>query len=327
MALVLQGHSLLSRLRSLKHTFLLEQGDYLVFFLDTASDELSRPAQDVSVAKLQAQLELALKSSIAASNPHNDDVFCCLEKKAIIAQLLSIYNVDSDAPARVEAEERPITGMETFTLDYNVTYPVSLVISRKSLVKYKLLFRHMFHFRHVERQLCDAWQLHQLTRRALAPSGSLGRAYCLCQRMLHFLQNFLYYMTVEVVEPNWIALEDAVRGKTDEAHGENTTEGRASRTPAAPQRALLARSHASRADLPHSADPQLRAATTLDQVIDYHDRFLDACMKEGMLFWCGGVAEYQLSGGREKQPAGRASCAQGRPRDCSRRTPGDARAT
>lgn len=211
MSLVVDGHSLVSRLRSLKHTFLLEHGDYLVHFLDAASDELLRPAQDVSVAKLQAQLELALKGSIAASDAHNDDVFCCLEKKAIIAQLLSIYNVDSDAPAKVEAEERPITGMETFTLDYRVSYPVSLVISRKALVKYKLLFRHLFHFRHVERQLCDAWQLHQLTRRALAPCGSLGRAYCLCQRMLHFLQNFLYYMTVEVVEPNWLALDDAVR--------------------------------------------------------------------------------------------------------------------
>lgn len=241
MSLLLGGHSLLSRLRSLKHTFLLDQGDYLVYFLDTASDELRRPAQDVSVAKLQAQLELALKSSIAASNAHNDDVFCCLEKKAIIAQLLSIYNVDSDAPARAEAEERPLSGMETFALDYRVAYPVSLVISRKSLVKYKLLFRHLFHFRHVERQLCDTWQRHQLTRRALAPCGTLGRAYCLCQRMLHFLQNFLYYMTVEVVEPNWLALEDA-----------------------------------------------LRAAATLDEVVDYHDRFLDACMKEGMLFWCGG---------------------------------------
>lgn len=164
------------------------------------------------MAKLQAHLELALKSSIAASNAHNDDVFCCLEKQAIIAQLLSIYNVDSDAPiSRVDAEERPVTGTETFALDYKVAYPTSLVISRKSLVKYKLLFRHLFHFRHVERQVCDAWQLHQLTRRALAPCGSLGRAYCLCQRMLHFLQNFLYYMTVEVVEPNWLALEDAVR--------------------------------------------------------------------------------------------------------------------
>jgi len=56
--------------------------------------------------------------------------------------------------------------------------------------------------------------------------------------MLHFLQSFMYYMTVEVVEPNWAALEAALRG-----------------------------------------------AATLDDVTQAHDRFLDTCMKEGMLFW------------------------------------------
>ena len=61
----------------------------------------------------------------------------------------------------------------------------------------------------MERQLCAAWQQHQLTRAAAAAAMGmhggagaagccLGRAYTLSQRMLHFLQNFTYYMTLEV---------------------------------------------------------------------------------------------------------------------------------
>ena len=37
-----------------------------------------------------------------------------------------------------------LKGMEAFALDYAVEWPVSLVISRKELTKYQLVFRHLF---------------------------------------------------------------------------------------------------------------------------------------------------------------------------------------
>lgn len=43
-----------------------------------------------------------------------------------------------------------------------VQWPLSIVISRKALTKYQLLFRLLFHCKHVERQLCGAWQVHQV---------------------------------------------------------------------------------------------------------------------------------------------------------------------
>ena len=262
--LVCGQHALGARLRSLKHYFLLDHGDFLVHFLDAAGDELAKPTSDIALPKLQGLLDGALKQSIAASDVFHNDLVCGLERSGIIAQLLSIYAVSEDAgggapggagdhgeaaataaaaggpdaPAQGSVPERALTGMETFTLDYRVQWPLSLVVSRKALTKYQLVFRHLFHCRHVERQLGATWQLHQATRRIAGPGGPLGRAYCLCQRMLHFLQNFMYYITVEVIEPNWATMDEA-----------------------------------------------LRRATTVDEVIEAHDKFLDACMKEGMLFW------------------------------------------
>lgn len=43
-----------------------------------------------------------------------------------------------------------------------VRWPVSLVLSRRALTKYQLIFRHLFHCKHVKRQLCAAWQIHQV---------------------------------------------------------------------------------------------------------------------------------------------------------------------
>lgn len=45
-------------LAALKHYFLLDKGDMLLSFLDTAEEELSKPASEVSVIRLQSLLDL-----------------------------------------------------------------------------------------------------------------------------------------------------------------------------------------------------------------------------------------------------------------------------
>jgi gamma-tubulin complex component 2 len=252
---VLIEGDLRARLLSMKRYFLLDKGDFLVHFVDIAGEQLSKRAPDISVDKLQSLLELSLKLSSASSDPHNEDLTCALERQGIIHQLLSIqslrddgtgaggvaYDGDEAHVAMTPKEALRLTGFETFTLDYEAPWPVSLVLSRRALTKYQLLFRHMFHCKHVERRLCATWQTWQssATRAtATADAGSLGRAYILSQRMLHFLQNFVYYLACEVVEPNW-----------------------------------------------HRLEAKIAEASNVDELAAEHDAFLDACMKEGMLFW------------------------------------------
>jgi gamma-tubulin complex component 2 len=42
----------------------------------------------------------------------------------------------------------------------------------------------------------------------------MGPTYCLRQRMLHFMQNFIYYMMFEVIEPKWLDMENSIRKKS-----------------------------------------------------------------------------------------------------------------
>lgn len=92
--------------------------------------------------------------------------------------------------------------VDAFTLDYKVKWPLSLVISCGALTKYQMIFRHLFFCKHVEQQLCDAWLNHQTTKE-LSLRSALGPSFCLRQRMLHFQQNFVYYMMFEVISPRW----------------------------------------------------------------------------------------------------------------------------
>lgn len=48
-------------------------------------------------------------------------------------------------------EESDLKGLGAFTFDYDVQWPVSLIISRRSLKRYQILFRFLFQCRLVER--------------------------------------------------------------------------------------------------------------------------------------------------------------------------------
>merc|ERR1712196_362792 len=54
--------------------------------------------------------------------------------------------------------------------------------------------------RYVERKLVDVWVDHQFTK-DLNLDSSFSPSYCLRQRMLHFCRDYIYYSSVEVLEP------------------------------------------------------------------------------------------------------------------------------
>ncbi|KFH71890.1 hypothetical protein MVEG_02184 [Podila verticillata NRRL 6337] len=100
-----------------------------------------------------------------------------------------------------------LSGIDALTLDYSVKFPLSLVISRKALTKYQLLFRHLLYLKHGEQVLCHTWTEHAKSPVWKQASPELaqwrGRVYGLRARMLTFVQQFAYYVCSEVLEPNW----------------------------------------------------------------------------------------------------------------------------
>ncbi|KAH1205343.1 Gamma-tubulin complex component 2 [Glycine max] len=161
--LIKEKYDLTGRLRSIKHYLLLDQGDFLVHFMDIARDELAKKPDEVSVEKLQSLLDLALRTTAAAADPFHEGLTC---ERCSLLRRLGTFN-DLEVTLRNSGDndlEEPvsITSLETFSLSYKVHWPLSIVLSRKALTKYQLLFRFLFHCKHVDRQLCGAWQVHQV---------------------------------------------------------------------------------------------------------------------------------------------------------------------
>ncbi|KAG8517503.1 Gamma-tubulin complex component 2 [Galemys pyrenaicus] len=252
---LLQEQELLAHLRSIKRYFLMDQGDFFVHFMDLTEEELKKPVDDIAPPRLEALLELALRMSTANTDPFKDDLepaplphacarlSCCSRGRAgpnavppqidlmphdLITQLLRVLAIETKqekAMAQAEPSELALSGLEAFSFDYVVKWPLSLIINRKALTRYQMLFRHMFYCKHVERRLCGVWLSSRAAKQSALRSASwFAGAFTLRQRMLNFVQNIQYYMMFEVMEPTWHVLEKNLRSAAniDDVLGHHT---------------------------------------------------------------------------------------------------------
>lgn len=59
---------------------------------------------------------------------------------------------------------------------------------------------------------CRVWISHKIVRNYSFPTSLwYNNAFALRHRMLHFIQNLLYYITVEVLEPSWQVFVEKIR--------------------------------------------------------------------------------------------------------------------
>jgi gamma-tubulin complex component 2 len=198
---------------TLKRYFLLDQGDFLVHFMDTAESELVKLLEDVSRGRTQHWLKMAVQltdatsdiTNTAAPQPLMPHAIRCYFADESLDNMLGIREGDPKTPSRHPyGQVTGLTGMLAFSLDFvDIPFPTSLVVSRRNLSCYQMLFRHVFYAKYIERRLVSVWLNNQRMKEFSEIRGLLGPTFCLRQRMLHFIQNFIYYVMLEVIEPNW----------------------------------------------------------------------------------------------------------------------------
>ncbi|CAH2321645.1 gamma-tubulin complex component 2 [Pelobates cultripes] len=216
---LMEEKELVARLRSIKHYFLMDQGDFFVHFMDLTEEELKKSVDDIIPTRLEALLELALRMSTANTDPFKDDLKIELMPHDLITQLLRVLAIETrqeKALINADPTELSLSGLEAFSFDYIVKWPLSLIINRKALTRYQMLFRHMFYCKHVERLLCNVWISNKAAKQfSLHSAKWFAGAFTLRQRMLNFVQNIQYYMMFEVMEPTWHILEKNLKSASN----------------------------------------------------------------------------------------------------------------
>ncbi|KAF6021141.1 TUBGCP2 [Bugula neritina] len=210
-----QQYHLKDRFRSFKRFFLLDQGDFIVQFMDMTNEELKKPISRISEQKLESLLELAIRTSTANCDPYKDDIRVSLLGHDLITQLLTILSLESTYEKdvkQINPTDLNLSGLEAFSFSCTVQWPLSLVFNKKVLFRYQMLFRHLFYMKHVERLLNAVWVNNSTakgyTRQQLHQFSS---AFLLRHKMLNFIQHLQYYMMIEVIDSYWTEFETSLK--------------------------------------------------------------------------------------------------------------------
>ncbi|KAH8421333.1 hypothetical protein KR009_002058, partial [Drosophila setifemur] len=199
---LLAENDLMGHLQSVKRYLLLNQGDFIMQFMDACDDELSKNVDLVLPMTLENLLGLTLRISSARNDPYKDDLHCELLTYDLVTQMSKIMNQKEEY---WQSQDRlDLSGLECFAFTYEVKWPVSLVLNHIAISKYQMLFRQLFYCKHVERQLCKIWKENSIAKKFSPQAAELYRsAFTLRQRMMNAIQNLEYYMMIEIIEPNW----------------------------------------------------------------------------------------------------------------------------
>ncbi|CAO1613410.1 unnamed protein product [Jaminaea pallidilutea] len=231
--LLLHQYHLVDRLRSLKHYFFFSSSDFFSSFIEQADRELRRVVNPMHVrdsvkSRLQTHLGMILGSSavVGFTDPYKEEVKVGTALDTPYESLKRIANTrgvkgGSDAAeaialkARTRARDRDYTTLLSDILEFDVTnqFPVSLVISRKNMIRWKFLHCVLIQLKITERQLADVWQdqrqRHWQSKARDYPELEAWkmRVFKLRHRMTFFVRNVLAFFTSEIVEPHWVQLE------------------------------------------------------------------------------------------------------------------------
>lgn len=212
--LLLEEYDIIGRIRSVKRYFLLEQGDFIVQLMDLCEDELTKPIEEATPSRLQALMELTVRTSLGKHDPYKDDITLVLLPYKLPFQIFKILSISTDEEKEYKQQDssKNMTALDAVTFSIQSKWPLSLIFNERVIASYQMLFRQLLFCKHVERSLCRVWICDKAVKLLPRTEGSgYLCAFSLRQRMLFFTQNLEYYMMAEVIEPQWLKFLDRMQ--------------------------------------------------------------------------------------------------------------------
>ena len=254
-SILFKEKNLISLLCSFKKFFLMGAGDFYTYLLDLGEEMFPQEKPQIKFESLQTQITNALRATSANNDINKDQFYFTLSNMIITMekQYLEKYmdillsNTDTNIKQITSSLQEVIDDtstiasssdmkvFEALVLECKIDWPLNLIFSKKNIIKYKLLFRHLIRLKYVERSLCETWIIQQ-NFREVGLQQLLRMCHFLRNMMLTFIQNLIYYFFNEIIEPQFMKLMK-----------------------------------------------NLYNSSSMEEVMKYHDEFLDVCMKDCLL--------------------------------------------
>ncbi|KAI8807514.1 Spc98 family-domain-containing protein [Cladochytrium replicatum] len=195
-----------------------------------------------------------------------------------------------DPTASPDLQPAVLTGFEALTLSFTVKFPLTLIINKKALTKYQLLFRHIFNCKNIEMLLSLAWRDQGKSRGYLsstqrfAPSTPVPRRPASVASMNSGRASLYASSSSSGFSIRSIGLSPEELAELEE---QSIFMGRMcalrSRMLCFVQQFMFFTFFEVFEPAWGKMEAKIASVATVDQVLQYHNDFLDTCLKECML--------------------------------------------
>ncbi|KAH8397507.1 hypothetical protein KR222_008425, partial [Zaprionus bogoriensis] len=191
-------HKLLVHLQGMRRYLLLGQGDFVTIFIENIKDELEKNGSDIYSHDLSVMLDTALR----CTNAQYDD-----------PDIVNHLDVVIKTPYPGDC------GWDVISLQYTVHGPLSTMLE-PAMPTYKSLFKPLWRIKHMEFVLStQIWKVQMANAKALRALGpeirkATYRLHLFTSEMMHFVHQMQYYVLFEVIECNWVELQERMQHAT-----------------------------------------------------------------------------------------------------------------
>ena len=213
-----------SLLKSFKKFYLMEAGDFFTELIESAKDLFFLEKKNINFEKLKILIDNSIRMTSINSDINKDHFNFFLSNMAIsmekqyldkYSEILQsnetdikkitekIYEIDN-TQSGIDLDDMKV--YETLNLECKIDWPLNLIFSKKNIIKYKILFRHLLRMKFLEKELNDVWLITQYFKDDKLQSY-IKECNFLRDNMLNFVKNIIYYLFNEVIEPNYISLQ------------------------------------------------------------------------------------------------------------------------
>lgn len=245
MEIILEKENFPEKINLMKRFFFMDRGDFFIHFMDLAEDELKKRANSISIEKIQAFLDIALKNSTCNFST-NKEIFCNLSKYNT-NELISAFqlyknlenkeNLDFEDNLNFNTVYDNKKGFENFGINIKISWPLNLILNGTEILKYQILFRYLFILKYSQKQLCNIWLAFQ-EQRELKKNKFIKYNFAFLQKMLHLSKTLIYHFFFEVIEKKWVELNKNLK----------------------------------------------KNIKTFEDIIKFHSQFLEQCLQESFLY-------------------------------------------
>lgn len=193
---------LLGHLSSLKSYFLHQRGDWLVDFLDSAEELLSKSPVQVKVHSLRVLLQAAI-ARCCGTDPYHTAIGCSFTVSTIEQYVNGSFGRQpKEKGTRASCERESAMRVETrrcielLQLEADLKWPLTMVLDTSVLERFNVVFRLFTWLKVCERNLTTAWTDTNVSRHH-------PKAYSIKHQLIQFVRQFQFYAAHFVVEPLW----------------------------------------------------------------------------------------------------------------------------